>query len=51
MASKREMIKLKSSKSTHFYYSTKNKSNTPDRKALKKYDPIVREHVEYKETK
>lgn len=51
MASKREKIKLKSSKSTHYYYSFKNKTKTPDRITLKKYDPIVREHVEFKETK
>lgn len=29
----------------------KNKTNTPDRITIKKYDPIVREHVEFKETK
>lgn len=51
MASKREKIKLKSSKSTFHYYTTKNKITTPDRLTLKKFDPIVREHVEFKETK
>ena len=51
MASKREKIKMKSSKSTFHYYTTKNKITTPDRLALKKFDPIVREHVEFKETK
>lgn len=51
MASKREKIKLKSSKSHHFYFTVKNKSQTPDRITLKKYDPFVRQHVEYKETK
>ena len=51
MASKREKIKLKSSKSHHTYHSYKNKSNTPDRIVRKKYDPVVREHVEYKESK
>jgi len=51
MASKREKIKLKSSKSHHHYYTVKNKTQTPDRISLKKYDPFVREHVEYKETK
>ena len=49
--SKREKIKLKSSKSTYFYYTVKNKSSTPDRLTLKKYDPTIREHVEFKETK
>ena len=51
MASKREKIKLKSSKSTFHYYTTKNKTTTPDRLTIKKYDPIVRQHVEFKETK
>lgn len=51
MAKKRENIKLKSSESHHHYYNTKNKSKTPERITLKKYDPVVRKHVEYKETK
>lgn len=49
--SKREKIKLKSSESTHFYYSIKNKTSTPDRLIMRKYDPTLRRHVEYKETK
>lgn len=51
MASKREMIKLKSPESAHTYYTKKNRSKTPDRITLMKYDPIVRKRVEYKETK
>ncbi len=51
MASKREKIKLKSSKSHYHYYTIKNKTQTPDRITLKKYDPVVRQHVEFKETK
>lgn len=51
MASKRERVKMKSSKSSFFYFTTKNKTNTPARLTLTKYDPIVREHVEFKETK
>lgn len=51
MASKREKIKLKSSESDFFYYSVKNKSSTPARISLKKYDPKIRRHVEFKETK
>ena len=51
MASKREKIKLKSSQSAYHYYTVKNKSKTPDRIALKKYDPTIRKHVEFKETK
>ncbi len=51
MASKREIIKMKSSKSHFYYYTTKNKTNTPDRLTLNKYDPVIREKVEFKETK
>lgn len=51
MASKREKIKLKSSKSHYHYYTVKNKTQTPDRITLRKYDPTIREHVDFKETK
>lgn len=51
MASKREKIKLKSTESHHHYYTVKNKSQTPDRITMRKYDPTIRKHVEYKETK
>jgi large subunit ribosomal protein L33 len=44
-------IKLQSTESSHCYYTTKNKNNTPDRIQIKKYDPVVRKHVAYKETK
>jgi len=48
----REKIKLASSAGTgHFYTTTKNKRNTPDKIEMKKYDPVVRKHVNYKETK
>lgn len=51
MASKRENIKLKSSKSHYHYFMKKNKTQTPGRLELKKYDPVLREHVIFKETK
>ncbi len=51
MASKREKIKLKSSESAYTYHTVKNKTQTPDRIVLKKYDPVVRKHVEFKESK
>ncbi|OYT72416.1 MAG: 50S ribosomal protein L33 [Chloracidobacterium sp. CP2_5A] len=50
-ASKRINIKLQSSASSHCYYTEKNKQNTNERLTLKKYDPKVRRHVEYKEAK
>lgn len=51
MASKREQIKMQSEASTHRRYTYKNKTRTPNRLVLKKYDPIVRKSVEYKEVK
>lgn len=51
MASKREQIKMKSEESSHYYYTVKNKTSTPNRLELKKYDPTVRKRVKYKETK
>jgi large subunit ribosomal protein L33 len=48
----REKIKLVSSAGTgHYYTTTKNKRNTPDKMVFNKYDPVVRKHVEYKEHK
>jgi large subunit ribosomal protein L33 len=47
-----DKIRLNSSAGTgHFYTTTKNKRNTPDKMQLKKYDPVVRKHVMYKEGK
>ena len=52
MASKRDKIRLISSAGTgHFYTTDKNKKNTPEKMLVKKYDPVVRKHVEYKEGK
>ena len=49
---KRENIKLESSAGTgHFYTTAKNKQNTPGKLEMHKYDPVVRKHVVYKETK
>ena len=48
----REKIKLVSSAGTGHYYTTeKNKRSTPDKLAMKKYDPVVRKHVIYTEAK
>ncbi|MGV6858613.1 MAG: 50S ribosomal protein L33 [bacterium] len=47
-----EKIKLVSSAKTgHFYTTVKNKRNTPEKMEMKKYDPVVRKHVMYKEAK
>ncbi len=48
----RDKIKLVSSAGTgHFYTTDKNKRTTPDKLEFKKYDPVVRKHVVYKESK
>ncbi len=48
----REKIKLVSSAGTgHFYTTTKNKRTMTEKLELKKYDPVARKHVIYKEGK
>ena len=48
----REKIRLVSSAGTgHFYTTTKNKRNQTGKMEIKKYDPVVRKHVLYKEAK
>lgn len=46
----REIIKLVSSENTgYFYTTTKNKKSGKGKLELKKYDPVVRKHVVFKE--
>ena len=48
----REKIKLVSTAGTgHFYTTDKNKSTTPDKIEIKKFDPVARKRVTYKEEK
>ena len=47
----RIVIRLKSSESGHFYLTEKNRKNDTARLELKKYDPVVRKVVNYKEEK
>ncbi len=48
----REKIKLESSAGTgHFYTTTKNKRTMPEKMEIKKFDPVARKHVMYKEGK
>ena len=48
----REKIRLNSSAGTgHFYTTTKNKRTMTGKKEIKKFDPLVRQHVMYKEAK
>ena len=45
-------VKLVSSADTGYYYVTKKNSRTKtDKLVKKKYDPIAKKHVEYKESK
>jgi large subunit ribosomal protein L33 len=48
----REKIRLMSSAGTgHYYTTTKNRRLHPEKMEVKKYDPKIRQHVIYKETK
>jgi large subunit ribosomal protein L33 len=48
----REKVKLLSSAGTGtFYVAMKNKRLHPEKMELQKYDPKVRKHVAFKETK
>lgn len=48
----RPIVKLRSSAGTGYTYVTrKNRRNDPERMSLRKYDPVVRRHVEFKESR
>ena len=48
----REKIKMVSSEGTgHYYTTTKNKRTMTEKLTMKKFDPVVRKHVFYKESK
>ena len=48
----REKIRMNSTAGTgHFYTTDKNKRTMPDKLEMKKYDPVARRHVVYKEAK
>jgi large subunit ribosomal protein L33 len=47
-----QCIKLESSAGTgHFYTTSKNKRTKPEKMEIMKFDPTIRKHVAYKETK
>ena len=49
---KRPIIKLKSTAGTGYTYVTrKNRRNDPDRLVLRKYDPVLRRHIDFREEK
>jgi large subunit ribosomal protein L33 len=48
----RILIKLVSTAGTgHFYTSSKNPKTKTEKLVIKKFDPKIRKHVEYKESK
>ncbi len=47
----RVLVKMRSTESSHMYLTEKNRRNDPGRLELKKYDPVVRKHVLFRETK
>ena len=48
----RNKIKLVSTAGTgYFYTTTKNKRTMPNKMEIKKFDPVVRQHVVFKEAK
>ena len=49
-SNRREKVKLVSTANTGFFY-TANKLRGKDKLVIKKYDPKVRKHVEFKEAK
>ena len=48
----REKIKLESTAGTgYFYTTTKNKKLMPEKMEIRKFDPVARKHVAFKEAK
>lgn len=46
----RPIIKLRSTAGTGYTYVTKkNRRNDPDRMTMRKYDPRIRRHVDFRE--
>lgn len=50
--SKQTLIRMVSTADTgYFYVTSKNPKKTTEKLTLKKFDPVARKHVEFKETK
>lgn len=50
-ASQRVIIRMRSTESPYTYSTTKNKRNTPDRLELRKFDPVLKKYVLFKEAR
>jgi large subunit ribosomal protein L33 len=44
-------VQMRSTESHYMYMLSKNKRNNPERLELRKYDPVLRKHVAFKEKK
>lgn len=51
MAKVKTAIHMVSSAGTGFFYTTKKNPRKTEKLKLKKYDPVVRKHVEFSESK
>ena len=47
----RIVVRMRSTESAHTYTTEKNRRNDPSLIELRKYDPVVRRHVLYREQK
>lgn len=47
----RILVKMRSTESSHMYWTEKSRRNDPNRLELRKYDPILRRHTLYRETR
>ena len=47
----RVQVKLRSSESAYVYVTTKNPKKHPERLERRKYDPVLKRHVGFKEEK
>lgn len=47
----RVQVKLRSSESAYMYVATKNPKKHPERMEQRKYDPMLKRHVKFKEEK
>ena len=47
----RIIVKMRSTESAHFYLTEKNRRNDSGRMDLRKFVPVVRRHVVYRETR
>jgi len=47
----RVLVKMRSTESHHMYWTEKSRRNDPQRLELRKFDPVLRKHVVYREAK